>query len=150
MKFLVAIDSSEIHQTVIQKILGLVAPSQAEVVIMTAIEPMSSYYSKVILPTGDWVGWQGVADVELEKKLMESGRTLLNEAEKIFKEAGVTCQTRLDIGSPRETICTVADEEKPDFLVVGSRGLGTVERMMLGSVSDYVVHHCLCPVIVVR
>jgi len=35
-------------------------------------------------------------------------------------------------------------------IVVGTRGLGSVRRTILGSVSDYVVHHAHCPVIVCR
>ncbi|XP_076447697.1 universal stress protein Slr1101-like [Babylonia areolata] len=37
-----------------------------------------------------------------------------------------------------------------DMVVVGSRGLGLVRRTLLGSVSDFLVHHCHCPVLVVR
>jgi nucleotide-binding universal stress UspA family protein len=44
----------------------------------------------------------------------------------------------------------IAKEENPDMLILGSRGLGSVERLMLGSVSDYVLHHCGSPVLVVR
>jgi nucleotide-binding universal stress UspA family protein len=47
-------------------------------------------------------------------------------------------------------ICDVAEREAVDFVVVGSRGLGDVQRLMLGSVSDYVVHHAAAPVLVVR
>ena len=46
-------------------------------------------------------------------------------------------------------ICKEALNEKVDLIVTGSRGLGTARRTILGSVSDYVVHHTSCPVCVV-
>ena len=42
---------------------------------------------------------------------------------------------------PGEAICKVAAEKKAIMIVVGSRGLGTIRRTLLGSVSTYVVHH---------
>jgi nucleotide-binding universal stress UspA family protein len=42
------------------------------------------------------------------------------------------------------------EKMQADILVIGSRGLGTFKRAFLGSTSDYCVHHCQCPVIVVK
>ena len=53
-------------------------------------------------------------------------------------------------GRPGEVIVDVANEEKVSMIVMGTRGLGTVRRTILGSVSDYVVHHATCPVVVCR
>ncbi len=53
--------------------------------------------------------------------------------------------------SPGEVICKVASEEaKADLIVMGSRGLGAVSRMLVGSTSDYVLHHANVPVTIVR
>ena len=51
---------------------------------------------------------------------------------------------------PGEVIVKIADEEKATMIVMGTRGLGKVRRTIMGSVSDYVVHHAHCPVIVCR
>ena len=51
-------------------------------------------------------------------------------------------------GKPGEAICNAVKESEADFVVMGSRGLGTVRRTILGSVSDYVLHHAHLPVIV--
>lgn len=40
--------------------------------------------------------------------------------------------------------------KKPDVLIVGSRGMGTIKRLMIGSVSDHLVHHAACPVVIVK
>lgn len=44
-------------------------------------------------------------------------------------------------GKPGEAICKVAREKNAVLIVVGSRGLGTIRRTLLGSVSTYIVHH---------
>jgi len=49
-----------------------------------------------------------------------------------------------------EELLAYLDQEKPDLLVMGSRGLSTGKRLLLGSVSDAVVHHAKCRVLVVR
>jgi len=49
-----------------------------------------------------------------------------------------------------EELVAYLDKEKPDLLVMGSRGLSTGRRLFLGSVSDALVHHAPCPVLVVR
>ncbi|MDU0825964.1 MAG: universal stress protein [Negativicoccus succinicivorans] len=50
----------------------------------------------------------------------------------------------------RETILTVADELNADLIVIGSRGLGSVKGLVLGSASKYVLHHATRPVLVVK
>ena len=53
-------------------------------------------------------------------------------------------------GKPGEVICDTANKEKAVMIVVGSRGLGAVRRTIMGSTSDYVIHHAHCPVVVCR
>jgi len=56
----------------------------------------------------------------------------------------------LVVGKPAgNVICSEAKKEKVDLIVVGSRGLSTARRTILGSVSDYIVHHTSSPVCVV-
>ena len=51
---------------------------------------------------------------------------------------------------PGHVLVQVAVDEKATMIVMGTRGMGTVRRTILGSVSDYVVHHAHCPVVVCR
>ena len=50
---------------------------------------------------------------------------------------------------PGEVICKLAEDESADLIVIGSRGIGTLRRTILGSVSDYCVHHAHIPGLVV-
>nr|CAB3262613.1 uncharacterized protein LOC100180855 [Phallusia mammillata] len=76
---------------------------------------------------------------ELEDKYIELTK---NEPGKIT----VTVETRG--GSPGSSIVEKAGQLGVDVIVTGSRGLGTVRRTILGSVSDYVLHHAKIPVLV--
>eukprot|EP00126_Sphaerothecum_destruens_P001228 Sdes_comp13585_c0_seq1m3247 len=53
-------------------------------------------------------------------------------------------------GDAREELVHYTENHPVDMLVVGCRGRGAVKRALLGSVSDYLVHHSACPVVVVR
>jgi nucleotide-binding universal stress UspA family protein len=53
-------------------------------------------------------------------------------------------------GKPGEVLVSVANENKAELIITGTRGVGTIRRTILGSVSDYVVHHAHCAVVTVR
>ncbi|KAJ3331349.1 hypothetical protein HDU76_003410 [Blyttiomyces sp. JEL0837] len=53
-------------------------------------------------------------------------------------------------GDPRDELSYKVEDVKADMLIMGSRGLGAFKRTFLGSVSDYLVHHLKCPVIIAR
>jgi nucleotide-binding universal stress UspA family protein len=52
-------------------------------------------------------------------------------------------------GSPGEVIIKVSKEENASIIVSGTRGMGTIRRTFLGSVSDYIIHHAHIPVLVI-
>ena len=63
-------------------------------------------------------------------------------------QLGVTGTQRLEYGDPGPVICKIVSAETFDLVVIGSHGSGVLTRVLLGSVSDYVVHHASCPVLV--
>jgi len=67
-----------------------------------------------------------------------------------FKDLKIVGHFIYDIQKPGELVCSTAKSEKATYVVMGTRGLGKIRRTMLGSVSDYVVHHAHCPVTVCR
>jgi nucleotide-binding universal stress UspA family protein len=63
---------------------------------------------------------------------------------------GVEATYLLWDGEPGRSIVSAAEAEKVDLVVVGTRGLDRAGRFLLGSVSDHVVYHAACPVLVAR
>jgi len=59
-------------------------------------------------------------------------------------------ETRVEPGDYAETILAVAEEIGADMIVVGSRGLGRLKGMLVGSVSQKIIQHARCSVLVVR
>jgi nucleotide-binding universal stress UspA family protein len=57
-------------------------------------------------------------------------------------------ETRVLRGSPGAVLCDLAAELDATALVLGSRGRGGLTRALLGSVSDHVVRHASCPVVI--
>ena len=61
---------------------------------------------------------------------------------------GIDAAFLLWTGEPGQGIVSAAEAESADLIVVGTRGLDRAGRFLLGSVSDYVVYHSACPVLV--
>lgn len=66
------------------------------------------------------------------------------------RRAGVPVTFLVWEGEPGPAIVEAAVSERTDLIVVGSRGRNRVERLVLGSVSDHVVRHAPCPVLIAR
>jgi nucleotide-binding universal stress UspA family protein len=66
------------------------------------------------------------------------------------RSRGVSATFLLWTGEPGRSIVSAAEAEGVDMVVVGTRALDRAGRFLLGSVSDYVVHHAACPVLVAR
>ncbi len=68
----------------------------------------------------------------------------------VLEKAGVPFTFRRELGHPVDRITALSKDEKADLVVIGSRGLSEWRSFLLGSVSSGVLHHVLCPVLVVR
>jgi len=86
---------------------------------------------------------------EMEQAARAKAREFMREIEELFGEETRTT-VMVTVGDPASEIVHLAKEEKADLVILGSRGLGQVQSLLLGSVSDRVVHLAPCPVLVVR
>jgi nucleotide-binding universal stress UspA family protein len=87
---------------------------------------------------------------EIEEERKQAGETVIGQAMAELRDSGVTVHIEPCEGQPAEAIINVAAVRNCDLIVIGSRGLGTFQGLLLGSVSDRVVRHAPCPVLIVR
>jgi nucleotide-binding universal stress UspA family protein len=93
-------------------------------------------------------------EAETEKRQRISGQrareVLEAEVEKVRSAGGTVTQGHLIEGRVAPEIVALAEEIGAGLIVMGSRGLGGIRRALMGSVSDSVIRHAHCPVLVVR
>ncbi len=80
----------------------------------------------------------------------EGRKTLDDQLEKIRGMGGEVTEAHLEAGTPDAEIVRLGEEIGAGLLVVGSRGVGSLRRTLMGSVSESTVHHAHCPVLVAR
>jgi nucleotide-binding universal stress UspA family protein len=85
-----------------------------------------------------------------EEHEREARQLLEAQAEKMKAAGAAVAQAHPRLGRADEEVIVLAEELGADLIVMGSRGLGGVKRALMGSVSDSVVRHAHCPVLVVR
>jgi nucleotide-binding universal stress UspA family protein len=99
--------------------------------------------------------WQSVPSARFESfiraQLKQEAQELLAEQEKLIEAGGgKIAGTHLREGRTIDEILDLAGELEAGLIVMGSRGMGTVKRLVMGSVSEGVVHDARCPVLVLR
>jgi nucleotide-binding universal stress UspA family protein len=94
-------------------------------------------------PSLEGAGYSDTLEQEAEELLEE-------QAERIRAAGGTLAQVYLREGRAAEEVTGLAEELGVDLVVVGSRGVGAVKRLVTGSVSEGVVHLSPCPVLVTR
>jgi nucleotide-binding universal stress UspA family protein len=87
----------------------------------------------------------------MQESAEQEARTKLDEqVQRVGKTGGEVAEVHTRLGRPDAEIVGLADELGAGLIVLGSRGLGPLRRALMGSVSDSVVRHARCPVLVVR
>jgi nucleotide-binding universal stress UspA family protein len=96
-------------------------------------------------PNEQWVP----SDVPVAE--VEHYRALIDKAVHRAQSEGLPHVTGVALeGVVVDEILGHIEEHPPDLLIMGSRGLSTAKRLLLGSVSEAVLHHVRCPVLLVR
>lgn len=134
---LLATDLAEVSTPAETEAVRLAARLGARLVAISVIDPGS-----LRLPGGRWR-----ARVDQVREERESAATELVAR---AREAGVQTAFLVWEGDPGEGIVDAARSEGADLIVLGTHGRHGVGRSIFGSVSDHVVRHAPCPVVVVR
>jgi len=136
---LVADDMLEASQPALDEAVNLAKLWKSKLMIVTAI-PLVSPAFGVPVPIGE----------SFAALLDAASRRLDALKEKLLSEGIPEVETTLLEGDPVEGVVQFVEKNKPDLIVVGSRGLSPAGRFFLGSVSDGILHHTHCSVLIVR
>ncbi len=86
----------------------------------------------------------------VEQAIREEGEHVLKRTMSHLSYHAAPVNKRLEEGTPAELILSVAQEEQTDLIIVGARGVGAVQELVLGSVSHRVLTHAPCPVLIIN
>jgi nucleotide-binding universal stress UspA family protein len=146
MKILIATDGSDFSREAVEQACRMLfTPEDTEIKIICVYPPVvpldafpqSAEYAKKL--------------EEKERGDAESfARSAADLVKEYFPESSVKFETEIKIGAPDQVIIETAKTWKPNVIVVGSHGRGFWGRLTLGSVSDSIIHHAPCSVLVVR
>ena len=135
-----ATDGSEQSLRAANAAAALARTNDAHLFIVTVVRP----------PEGWWgiVGAPPPAE-SLGNALADAQRVVLEKTVDAVDLAGVRFETVEEVGDPANQLAAFAEAKEADLLVIGQRGAGLVERIMVGSVADRLVHISSVPVLVV-
>jgi nucleotide-binding universal stress UspA family protein len=134
---LVAVDGSE-HALKAARVAGDFARQmEADLRVVTAFEPVPTY----------------LGEPNLQNALDERFAQAQQVIDQAFPEIGeIPGELKTDVlqGPPAEAILAVVEAHNNDLIIMGTRGLGMLKGLLLGSQSQKVVAHAPCPVLLVR
>ena len=138
-KILVGTDGSEHSTRAIKFASELARKFGSKITLAHVVVPPSYYYG-----SGEafWMPDENIME--------EEGGKMLTNSLKKAETKGIDVKTVLLKGNAAEELSNLANDKAYDLVVVGSRGLSTFKRLLMGSVSDKVVRFSECPVLVVK
>lgn len=146
MKILLAVDGSVYSDAAVEEVVKRPWPPQSEVRVIMAAETPMMVGMEPWAPSPEYFE-------QLEKSVREAAKAIIDRAlEKLktIETTTVKISSQAIQGSPRQVIVEEAERWGADLIIMGSRGLGAWNRLLLGSVSSAVVHHAKCSVEIVR
>ncbi len=142
-KIFVAIDGSEHAWKALDYAAELAKAMNCTLFVYTALKPSDS---------GALLAMYDMADPLLASEvsgLDDLGDKLLAQA-KDRLDASIEAEYKYEVGYPPELILDAAENSGADTIVMGSRGLSGIKELLLGSVSNHVVHYAKVPVVIVK
>jgi nucleotide-binding universal stress UspA family protein len=146
MKILLAVDGSTYSDAAIEEVLRRPWPPQSEVKAITAFE------TPIMVGIEPWAATPTYFE-QLENAVREAAKAIIDgalEKLKTIEDTTLKISSETIQGPPRQVIVEESERWGADLIIMGSRGLGAWNRLLLGSVSSAVVHHARCSVEIVR
>ena len=140
MKFLVAVDGSPASLRAVKVAIEFTTVRQQASIILLNVQNLAMLGPGTEIMTAAWI----------EEQEECAGEEALKEPVAACQAAGVRFTVRSERGSPAATIDQIAREENVDHIIMGTRGLGSIRGLLVGSVATKVLHLVDVPVTLVK
>ena len=147
MKILIATDGSEFSRAAIEKCCHFISLGGARIKVISVAEVIMPIATDPFVVSADYMQEVRDALVKQTEESVEEAKELLREK---FPDADVEITTEVVVGNPPRAIVEEAANWGADLIVVGSHGYGFWGRVVIGSVSQAVINHAPCSILVVR
>jgi nucleotide-binding universal stress UspA family protein len=147
-KILVAVDGSKPSLDASEEAISLAAKYEAELIVVHVVSPDVRYgYLEDVITPGLPASLKEVVVLAMEK-----GQKYLDEVKQNASENKVEVRTEVLIGATSvvKEIVEYAEEHKIDLIVIGTRGISGIKKMLLGSTASGVLSYAHCPVLIVK
>lgn len=140
LKILLPVDGSDNSDKAVADFISMINwyKETPEAHLLTVQTPLSGNISSYISAT------------DIKQYHQEEGLKSFENARKLLDQAGIPYQYHITVGDPAEMIVRFATEQKYDQIVMGPRGKGNIEGLLLGSVTNKVMQSALIPVLLVK
>lgn len=150
-KILVPIDGSEHSLKALEEASQIAKLSSGKITLINvfSVQP-------IVMPEPSASGYPGrpiLTGAEVSRIIeaaQKSGNKILQDGEQRISASGVQVEKMLVEGHTVQEIVRAANEGNFDLIVIGARGISHIREMFLGSVTDGVIHHAHCAVLVIK
>ncbi len=157
-KILVALDHSPFCQTVFDEAIKYTQAFQGELMLVHVLSAgqagSSSSPAMPLMPFPEYYPGISASTVELLEKAWQEfeneGLSLLKQYINKAQDAGVEAEIRQVNGAPGPSICKAAKDWGATLIIMGRRGHKGLSELLIGSVSNHVLHHAPCSVLVIN
>ncbi len=137
-KILIPVDGSTTAGRTLEKIIALKDRFPKELTLLHVVDV-------------DKLAYRMIPEFQIEmirENAGKAGQLVLDDKAATLAEAGFSVEARLEFGSPRQTICKIANDENFQVMIIGRReSTGEIRDVLFGSVANYVLHNVACPVL---
>jgi len=156
-KMLVAMDMSEMAKDIYSVALSMAIKHHANLILLHVLSSEEEYSPLLIPPNlSDIYPVTGGNDLTLQTwrkqwdDFVQEGLEMLKTRAAEATKAGIQVDLQQIYGNSARTICKIAEESNVDLIILGRRGRSGLSELLLGSVSNYVLHHAPCSVLTVQ
>ena len=151
IRIVIGYDGSLAAQALIRSIATRSWPAKTEAQIISAVQTLVPGTAATALEASTYAQEPAYSVIrEADERERARLRNVVEDSATSLRQAGLIATSAVVDGDPRDAILTAAEAPQADAIFVGARGLGRMERLLLGSVSTHVVMHAHCSVEVVR